>query len=50
MPHKLGSIHIKLQKDKDHLSGEITLPTNLDGVFIWNGEQRHLQGGTNKID
>ena len=50
MPHKLGSIHIKLQKDKDHLSGEITLPIQLDGVFIWNGEQRHLQGGTNKID
>ena len=50
MPHKLGSIHIKLQKNKDHLSGEITLPINLDGVFIWNGEQRHLQGGTNKID
>jgi hypothetical protein len=50
MPHKLGSIHIKLQKDKDHLSGEITLPIHLDGVFIWNGEQRHLQGGINKID
>jgi hypothetical protein len=50
MPHKLGSIHIKLQKDKDHLRGEITLPIHLDGVFIWNGEQRHLHGGTNKID
>jgi alpha-L-rhamnosidase len=50
IPHKLGSIHVKLQKDKDHLSGEITLPKQLDGVFIWNGEQRQLQGGINKID
>ena len=51
MPHKLGSIHVKLQKDKEnHLSGEITLPIHLDGVFVWNGEQRHLQGGINKID
>ena len=50
MPHKLGAIHVKLQKDKDHLSGEITLPMHLDGVFIWNGVQRPLQGGINKID
>jgi alpha-L-rhamnosidase len=51
MPHKLGSIHVKLQNDKaNHLSGEITLPAQLDGVFVWNGEQKHLKGGTNKID
>jgi alpha-L-rhamnosidase len=51
MPHKLGTIHVKLQNDKEnHLSGEITLPVHLDGVLIWNGEQRHLQGGINKID
>jgi len=51
MPHELGSIHVKLQKDmENHLSGEITLPIQLDGVFIWNGEHRHLHGGTNKID
>ena len=50
MPHRLGAIHVKLQKDKDHLSGEITLPMHLQGVFIWNGEQRHLQSGINKID
>ena len=50
MPHRLGAIHVKLQKDKDHLSGEITLPMHLEGVFIWNGEQRPLQGGINRID
>ena len=51
LPYKLGTIHVKLQKDKgNHISGEITLPIQLEGVFIWNGEQRHLQGGINKID
>ncbi|MDA3929833.1 MAG: hypothetical protein PF541_12855 [Prolixibacteraceae bacterium] len=50
MPHRLGSIHVKLQKDiANHLSGEITLPANLGGVFIWNGVQSQLKAGINKI-
>lgn len=50
MPHELGTIHVKLQKDKDnHISGEITLPNQLGGVFIGNGEQKLLQGGMNII-
>jgi alpha-L-rhamnosidase len=49
-PHKLGVIQVKLQKDKeDQITGEITLPIQLEGVFICNGEQRHLQGGINMI-
>ncbi len=51
MPHKLGTIHVKLQKDNSNqLSGEITLPAHLGGVFIWNGVQRQLKGGINKIN
>jgi len=51
MPHQLGNIHVELQKDKDnHLSGEITLPVHLNGVFVWNGVQRQLDGGKNEID
>lgn len=50
MPHKLGTIHVKLQKDKNSLRGEVTLPINLDGVFIWNGVESQLKGGINKID
>lgn len=51
MPHKLGTIIVKLRKDnKNNLRGEITLPIHLDGVFIWNGVQRQLIAGINKID
>jgi alpha-L-rhamnosidase len=51
MPHRLGMIRVKLQKAKNnHLSGEITLPDKLDGVFVGNGKQIKLIGGTNKID
>ena len=51
MPHKLGSIRVKLQKDdKNSLHGEVTLPIHLGGVFIWNGVQKQLEGGINNID
>ena len=51
MPHKLGTIRVELQKDNEnHLSGEITLPSQLNGIFIWNGEQKQLKGGINKIN
>jgi hypothetical protein len=50
MSHLLGTIRVKLKKDNENrLSGEITLPNHLDGVFIWNGVQTQLKGGTNKI-
>jgi alpha-L-rhamnosidase len=48
MPHKLGTIHVKLQMENENsFNAEITLPINLEGVFIWNGIQRQLNGGTN---
>jgi len=51
VPHKLGSIRVKLQKDdKNSLHGEVTLPIHLGGVFIWNGVQKQLEGGINNID
>jgi len=51
MFHKLGYIHVKLQKENiNHVSCEITLPIHLDGVFIWNGVQRQLNGGINKFE
>ena len=51
MPHKLGAIRVKLQRDdKNNLRGEVTLPIHLDGVFIWNGVQMQLKGGITNIN
>jgi len=47
----LGAIRVKLQRDdKNNLRGEVTLPIHLDGVFIWNGVQMQLKGGTTNIN
>jgi alpha-L-rhamnosidase len=51
MPHRFGTIRVRLEKDNENqLNGEIILPSGLDGVFIWNGVQRKLKEGTNKIN
>jgi alpha-L-rhamnosidase len=51
MPLRSGNIKVKLQKDKEnHVSGEIVLPDNLNGVFIWNGERKYLKEGVNAIN
>jgi hypothetical protein len=51
MPTKSGLIKVKLQKKTgNRLSGEIVLPDQLSGVYIWNGEQKYLYGGINIIN
>jgi len=50
MPHPLGTIKVSLKKDKqNHITGEVTLPGNLTGIFVLNGETRLLKGGVNQI-
>jgi alpha-L-rhamnosidase len=50
MPHHLGTISVNLKKDKqNNLTGEITLPGKLTGVFVWNGKTTPLKGGVNQI-
>jgi len=50
MPHRLGTISVNLKKDKQsNLVGEVILPQNLTGVFVWNGSTIPLKGGVNKI-
>lgn len=50
-PHQLGIIHVNIQKDKNnHISGKITLPIQLEGVFVCNGAQMCLQGGVNIVE
>jgi len=50
MPHRLGTIAVNLKKDKQsNLTGEITLPQGLTGIYTWNGKTTQLRSGINKI-
>lgn len=50
MPHPSGQIHVALQRrGQQGIEGEIELPRNVTGVFVWKGKQQVLKGGTQKI-
>ena len=47
MPHPAGTISFSLKrKGNSGIEGEITLPENLAGTFIWNGKSMKLEGKT----
>ncbi|MEA5258827.1 alpha-L-rhamnosidase N-terminal domain-containing protein [Arcicella aquatica] len=51
MPHPNGDITVKLnRKDKTGIQGEVTLPPNLSGRFVWNGKTVSLVAGKQVID
>ncbi|NWJ50077.1 MAG: alpha-L-rhamnosidase N-terminal domain-containing protein [Bacteroidetes bacterium] len=50
MPHRLGTISLKLKKDKqNNITGEVSLPKNLTGFFIMEGLSKPLKSGINPI-
>jgi alpha-L-rhamnosidase len=50
MPHPEGDIKIDLKRTgKKGISGSVSLPGNLSGVFIWNNEETILGGGDQEI-
>jgi len=49
MPHPDGTIAVDYDNSGRRLRVNITLPDNVDGVFIWNGEERELEGGRNSF-
>lgn len=50
VPHSLGPIKVSLKKDKQNvISGEVVLPENLSGTFVWQGQVKTLKSGTNRI-
>jgi len=50
MPHPEGDIRVDLKrKGKKGISGSVSLPGNLSGVFIWNNEETMLVGGDQEI-
>jgi len=51
MPHPLGMITVDLTKKGDNgITGEITLPDNITGTFVWKGKKFDLKGGKQKVD
>jgi hypothetical protein len=42
------TVHFKRTGDKG-ISGEVTLPAGLTGVFVWNGKEVPLHGGTQQV-
>jgi hypothetical protein len=50
MPHPFGKIKLELIRlGKDNITGIITLPKNLSGIFVWNNEVKKIHPGKNKI-
>jgi len=50
-PHPEGMIEFDLKrKGKDGITGRITLPANLTGVFRWNGKEVPLHSGSQEIE
>lgn len=49
MPHPAGEIAIDLRNLNGHLSGTVTLPPGIPGVFEWHGHTQPLRPGPNKI-
>jgi len=50
MPHPCGTITVSLKrKGKEGIEADIVLPDKVSGKFIWQGKERPLKGGAQKI-
>ncbi|MDD3108392.1 MAG: alpha-L-rhamnosidase C-terminal domain-containing protein, partial [Alistipes sp.] len=49
VPHPLGLIEVKLDREERSLKGEVTLPDGLSGEFRWQGRRIKLHAGSNPI-
>ena len=47
--HPLGEIKVELQRKDSSLKAIVSLPEGLSGYFVWNGEEKVLFSGTQKI-
>ena len=47
MPHPAGEISVHYKVKGKKLQAEVTLPKEVDGLFVWNGKQQYVRGGKN---
>ena len=50
VPSPKGLVRADLRFDGDRVSGAVTLPKGMSGVFVWRGAEMPLVGGPNAID
>ena len=48
-PHHLGNIVLNLKRDGTHISGDITIPKEIEATFVWNGQKINLKPGAQTI-
>ena len=48
-PHPQGMIKVHFERSGNALTGSVTLPPGLQGVFVWQGKEQPLRGGANQI-
>ena len=49
MPHPSGTIRVKLTRSDKKIKGTVELPSELSGVFEWEGKEIQLRGGVKEI-
>src|SRR5690606_31556569 len=50
MPHPAGEISVNLTRSENGLTGEIFLPSGLNGIFAYEGKTQGLKPGKNVIE
>ena len=49
VPHPSGTISVHYKVEGGKIQAEITLPADVDGLFVWKGKEQYIRGGKNSI-
>jgi len=49
IPHPSGAISVHYKVKGGKIQAEITLPADVDGLFVWKGKEQYIRGGKNNI-
>ena len=49
IPHPSGAISVHYKVKGGKIQAEITLPADVDGLFVWRGKEQYIRGGKNNI-
>lgn len=50
MPHPNGFVELQLKRNRNKISGVVSLPKGTKGTFLWNGKELLLKEGEQKIN